>query len=262
MYAIAAPSCVLPANVAENAQFLAHKVQEVGLCFFETKACLAYTEEDLPLHLQSLPLRWHIHLPVDLPWKVGSTLKGSHAAQKALALLTKVAYLRPRYAVLHPPTFLDDPVQQGLLLQEFLQTWHKVSSCPVLLENLQHMPLHTLPESLFQNVTHNKKQEFVFGICLDVGHMLAFEQEILIEKQALLDRVQLVHWSAPGNFDDHKPLSAFTVRQKNILMQLVPLLPQHCTHMVEVFHWQGIEESIPHLQKFLAHGGMKNGHKK
>jgi len=37
---LAAPSFVLPAGVAENARFLAGKVDEVGLCFFETQSCL------------------------------------------------------------------------------------------------------------------------------------------------------------------------------------------------------------------------------
>ena len=45
---LAAPSFVIPAGVAENARFLADKVDEVGLCLFETRACLSYGPQDLP----------------------------------------------------------------------------------------------------------------------------------------------------------------------------------------------------------------------
>ncbi len=288
MYPIAAPSCVLPANVAENAHFLAHKVQEVGLYFFESKACLAYTEEDLPLHLQALPLQWHVHLPVDLPWSVrtsvgkneskrekdiaskpvenaGIQLCGKRAAKQALAVFAKAAYLRPRYAVLHPPTFVQDVQEQGRILQDFLQIWHTKTACPVLLENLQDMPLYTLPSELFFQEAQglvSKKSCPTFGVCLDVGHMLAFGQEEFLKQKALLKKVRLVHWSAPGVKDDHKPLTALEHRQKDTLQKLMPLLPTQCTHMLEIFQWQGIEDSVPLLQKFLAYAGAKDAHSK
>ncbi len=267
MYPIAVPSCVLPANVAENAYFLAHKVQEVGLCLFETKACLDYTQEDLPLDLQALPLRWHVHLPVDLPWKQpgAKALSGVHAARKALAVFAKAAFLRPRYVVLHPPTFIADLVVQGQLLKEFLATWHSENSCPVLLENIQDMPLYTLPVDIFEQASQRGLEKSLpptFGICLDVGHMLAFGQEAFMEKKNLLEKVRLVHWSAPGDLDDHKPLSAFTEAEQRVLWELMPLLPAQCTHMIEVFHWQGIEASFPYLQKYLARCGANYAHKK
>ena len=65
---IGAPSFVMPANVADNARFLAGRVDEVALCLLEARSCLAYDDEDLPPALADRPLSWHVHLPVDLPW--------------------------------------------------------------------------------------------------------------------------------------------------------------------------------------------------
>ena len=91
---IAAPSFVIAANVADNASFLAHKVDEVGLCLFEAHSCLKYGPADLPASLARLPLRWHAHLPVDLPWPTQVTAGNAHpareAAQLALAVLDRV----------------------------------------------------------------------------------------------------------------------------------------------------------------------------
>ena len=47
---------MIPAGVAENARLLADKVDEVGLCLFETRACLDYGPHDLPPDLAALPL--------------------------------------------------------------------------------------------------------------------------------------------------------------------------------------------------------------
>ncbi len=262
-YPFAVPSFVLPGTVAENAEFLAHKVQEVGLYFMEAKACLAYTEVDLPASLRALPLRWHVHLPVDLVWsrRQGG---GAHAAKMALAVLEKAAYLHPRMAVLHPPTFTQDVAEQEKLLQEFFATWQTHSTVPVLLENILGAPLYDLDTALFHGVVQqgagekrkkaSKMQKTplqAFGVCLDVGHMLAFGQEEILQRQDLLDRVAMVHWSAPGTHDQHLPLTHFTSEQKLRIQSLIPLLPATATHVVEVFHWQGICESVEFLRHTL-----------
>ena len=64
---LAVPSWVMAGGIADNARFVAGQAAEVGLCFFETQACLAYEPADLPPELAALPLAWHVHLPVDLP---------------------------------------------------------------------------------------------------------------------------------------------------------------------------------------------------
>ncbi len=239
---IAAPSCVLPATVAENAAFLAHKVQEVGLCFFQTEPCLAYTETDVPAELAALPLRYHIHLPVDLPWRKG----GAVVARKALCVLEKVTYLKPRYAVLHPPT--ATPAEQEKLLRTFLKTWCAASKVPILLENLEHAALTDLPESFFAT-THTNTA--VFGVCLDVGHMLGFGQEYILHAPHLLKAIQLLHWSAPGLRDEHLPLHALTDGQYALVQKLMPLLPKKAVHMLEIFHWDGVEKSWPVLKHLM-----------
>lgn len=241
----AAPSCVLPATVAENARFLAGRVTEVGLCLFEAEACLAYGVEDLPGALADLPLRWHVHLPVDLPWEAG----GGAAAALALAVLHKVSYVRPRVAVLHPPAPSASPARHdqthALLLEDFRKAWYKHSNTPVLLENIDVCDLVSLPCSLWEG-------EDNFGVCLDVGHALAFEQGKLLKNEHLLSKVRLVHWSAPGVRDQHLPLTRWTDEQRAVAEVLAPRLPRDATHMAEIFHWAGVEASFPVLQHLVG----------
>lgn len=232
---IAAPSCVLPGTVAENARFLSGKVREVGLCLYETKPCLAYGVEDVPASLASLPLAWHAHLPVDLPWEAG----GGAAAAMALAVMGKTAFLGVRLAVLHPPR--ETPAgDRAELLRGFAAVWRGQSSVPVLLENIETCSLTEAAQA----------GEF-FGLCLDVGHMLAFGQEEALGRPDVLARVRLVHWSAPGAGDQHLPLTALTPPQRRTAERAARRIPPDARHMVEVFHWAGVEASMPVLNGLL-----------
>ncbi len=238
---IAAPSCVLPDTVSANALFLANKVQEVGLCFFETKSCLAYTKIDLPPKLSELPLRWHVHLPVDLDWS-----NGHNAATQALKVMQKAAYLNPRFGVLHPPS--DQRLNQDKLerlLFDFANTWHKNSNIPILLENINKMPLVNLNSTLFS------PKFKPFGICLDLGHMLGFAQTDLILQSDILKHVGLVHLSAPGKWDEHLDLQQLTDKQYDIALKVIKKLPKQVCYMIEIFNWPGIVKSFPVFNKLL-----------
>lgn len=233
---IAAPSFVIPGTVAQNARALAGRVAEVGLCFFEAQSCLAYTEVDLPPDLADLPLQWHVHLPVDLPWAQG----GVAAAELALAVFARAAYLGPRLAVLHPPD--GAPEAKGALLHDFARVWRAHSDAPLLLENIYANSLADLPSEAITS----------FGICLDVGHMLAYSQHALPRRADLMSRVALLHWSAPGAGDQHLPLTALTPHQLRLARQAASRVPARARHMIEVFRLAGVEASIPVLADILG----------
>ena len=240
---LAAPSFVIPAGVAENARFLAGKVDEVGLCLFETRACLNYGPQDLPPDLAALPLRWHAHLPVDLPWPQKSTAT-THPARTAATLarqiLVKAAFLDPRYAVLHPPK--GSPLMQRRLLAGFAHHWKKHCHVPLLLENVAHSDIHGLGLGFLQD--HD------LGLCLDVGHLLGYGQKNLLFSQ-LPEQASLVHWSAPGDGDRHLPLTDFSAQQMQTAASLIPRFCDTAVHMAEIFNWKKLMASLPVLAALL-----------
>ena len=237
---LAAPSFVLPAGVAENARFLAGKVDEVGLCFFETRPCLDYGPQDLPPDLATLPLRWHVHLPVDLPWpasKSAATHPAREAAQLALAVLTKAAFLQPRCAVLHPPQ--GSPMVQRSLLAGFAHHWKNICNVPLLLENVAHSDIACLGQGFLQD--HG------LGLCLDVGHLLGYGQKNLLVS-GLPEQATMTHWSAPGDGDRHLPLTAFTPGQAHTAAAIMQRIPNSAVHLVEIFNWDRLAASLPVLE--------------
>ena len=242
---LAAPSFVLPAGVAENARFLAGKVDEVGLCFFETQACLNYGPQDLPADLATLPLRWHVHLPVDLPWPAARS-SAAHPARKAAhlaqAVLGKASFLQPRCAVLHPPK--GSPQYQRQLLAGFAHHWKNICDVELLLENVAHSDIAALGQGFLQD--HG------LGLCLDVGHLLGYAQKNLL-LSSLPEQASMVHWSAPGDGDRHLPLTAFTPPQAQTAAALMARFSAATVHMAEIFNWSRLAASLPVLDA-LAQG--------
>lgn len=239
---LAAPSFVIPAGVAQNARFLAGKVDEVGLCLFESSACLTYGPQDIPPDLAHLPLRWHAHLPVDLPWPVrmgAAAHPAREAARMALRVLDKAAFLGLRYAVLHPPQ--GTPAGQRRLLAGFARHWYTKTTMPLLLENVGHCDVACLGETF--------PQEHNLGLCLDVGHLLGYAQKHLL-RSGLPEQALLAHWSAPGQRDQHLPLTALTPSQRHVAVELMARLPGTTVHMAEIFTWKGVAASLPVLGQF------------
>jgi len=232
---IAAPSCVIPGTTEQNARFLAQratgKIQEIALCFFETQASLA---DNLPESLAELPFSWHVHLPVDLPWQIGAEA----SANCALRLMRKAEALRPRMAVLHAP---DLPARGGLLAA-FADLWYARCAVPLLIENIDTCDLVDLTTLIV---------DAELGVCLDLGHMLAYGQQGIMDIPELTSRVQLAHWSAPGGADRHLPLTSLTEEEKAFVRAAAAKLPGTTAHLLEIFDWNGVEESLALLPDLL-----------
>lgn len=239
---IGAPSFVQPANVADNARFLAGRVDEVALCFFEARSCLDYTAADLPPDLAALPLTWHVHLPVDLPWPRKKDAAAVRVAvELALRVFGRAAPLGPWAAVLHAPK--GSPVLQRFILRHAAASWQRRSKVPLLLENTDICDIAGLGRGF--------PAEHGLGFCLDVGHLMGYAQNALWAS-SLPETAALIHWSAPGARDQHLALHRFTASQWHLARQLAARLPRTCRHLLEIFRWQGVEESLPLLRDLLA----------
>jgi hypothetical protein len=252
---LAAPSWVIPASLEENCRFLAGRVNEVGLLFFETKGSLAYTEQDIPLSLAALPLSFHVHLPVDLPWH-----EPERAAKICLALLRKVSCLRnsgvpdgeqpPPHCrgVLHPPP--HDPADSGSAARKLAAFARGFAdrggeNSLLLLENCKDNDLTPIMGPLLDHG---------FTVCLDSGHMLAYGQESLLGNDVLLQHTGMLHLSAPGRGSlsgSHLPLTMLDPAGAGLCRDLVRQVPRQSVLMAELFDWSAIEVSLPMIRSWL-----------
>lgn len=241
---LAAPSWVIPGTILENCLFLSGRVDEVGLCFFEAESCLAYGAGDLPPMLSSLPLSWHVHLPLDLDWTIPT-----RAAGQAIRLMDKVAFLGARRAVLHPPP-ASSGREREKLLSGFVACWKDSGREPsdIFLENTRQCPLVDIEEWLSQNSLH---------VCLDMGHLLKYKQEELLERPGIMRRVAMLHANAVDlknkALGRHVSLRHLDGPGMDIGRRVCRVLPEDAVLMLEFFSWPEIEESVPILSGWI-HG--------
>lgn len=222
---LAGPSCVVPGSIPENVSVLENLVSEVGLTFFDTRECLNYTQKDLPDNLAQRNLRYHIHLPLDLDWSAGA----GKAADDVFRLLDKASFLEPDKFVLHPPEKVDH-------LQSFSELWIKQGLKPeqLLLENIRTSDLSDMWEVI---------QDKGLGVCLDVGHIMAYDQYQLLDRIDLWKKVSLVHAYGREDHAGHTGLGVITESGRKtlegILMEILP----ETTVLLEIFSWQDFLDS-------------------
>lgn len=248
---LAAPSWVVPGAVLDNCVFLEGVVDEIALLFLETENCLAYGEKDLPRALADLNFDYHVHLPADLPWPRG----GEAVAAVCLALMDKVAFLGAERAVLHPPARVGkDAGPCCEALASFAGAWRRAGKDTgnIFLENIRENDLSGL-ESLFAPGG--------FGLCPDLGHILAYGQTNVAVLAALLPegaRPGMLHCSAPGTGKSggfkksaHLPLDVLDAAGTALGASLCASLAPEAVIVAEVFDWAYMKRSLPVIARWL-----------
>lgn len=242
-WVLAAPSCVLPAPVSENCIFLAPEFDEIALAFFETEACLAYTGQDLPPGLAQLPVSWHMHLPLDLPWGAGV----ERVAEIVLELRRRIAFLSPGSFVLHPPQEPDQLAGLALLLEK------------------GGLPLEAL---LVENIAGRDLAQhwqvisgLGLGVCLDLGHMLVHGQEDFLDLPELFSRTRMVHLNAPDPLKParHASLSLLDGRGRAIMTRLLDGLAPGGVVVLELFNEEALCDSLRCLRAAVSAGVGQGG---
>lgn len=234
---MAAPSWVMPGTVLENCQLLAPLADEVGILFFETEASLAAGAAELPAELAAFPLSYHVHLPVDLPMH-----QPEKAATIAATLVAKLEFLGVQRAVVHPPAGENAPS----LVQRFVEAFGACrQGVSLLWENTKESNLLEIATVL---LALNQR------ICLDIGHLLAYEQESLLLVPALLAQVDMVHINAPGEKGQrsrHACLSTMPPAQVAVAKAALAATPPQAVLMFELFRLQEVEKSVPLVRQWL-----------
>lgn len=219
---LAAPSCVWPDTAVVNCRRLARSVPEVGLYLLECNACRAYGPDDLPQ--KTYGLTYHLHLPLDLPWRLG----GEMAFILVEDLLNLTAHLAPWGFVLHPP-------EDRRALAEFLDAWTASGRdrAAVLLENTDK----AAPAAVL-----DLARDLECGLCLDLGHLLAMDHALPVNDPFLAAACRMLHVYSPfgaegpppGRSHAHRPLSCLSPAGRDTLLWMLRhLRPQSV--VLEVF---------------------------
>lgn len=256
----AVPSYVIPADTKENIVFLRDKVQEIALLCFEPS---------LPELADLHPFcgRWHIHLPYLVPcgfYKQGANLDEAAAygtdtrwedcwkyaqsaadieilAKTCIQIVKHCELLAPHACVMHLPN--KDITHAETWLDCFLQTWKK------------ELPLNLLCLENVRNTSYFDYEAPLLGtdcsLCFDMAHALTYKQTACLDSHAFMQKVRVVHWSAPFaenapeyGKDRHLNLNHLK-NHKDYCIKVLKSTPRNATHVLELFSWEEIEKSKP-----------------
>ena len=237
------PSWVIPGSPAVNAAFLRGRAQGIMLCSFEHAPLLP-----VELPASSFDLCWHIHLPVDLPWKQD----GATAGAAACRIMAGAAHLlcASSRVILHQPP-------QPSFLTGFLRVWNEagLDNSTLLLENLPDLT----PDSAKKSAEKIISASHGLRLCLDVAHLALSRSPALTEQavEALARQTDMIHWSAPGSTgkDAHAPLTALDASLRKLYGYIAKSMPD-ALDVIEVFDWEGVSASWDLLRSWRR-GGTK-----
>ncbi|EGB14356.1 hypothetical protein DND132_1143 [Pseudodesulfovibrio mercurii] len=232
-FPLAAPSSVLRAGLAENSVFLADYFPEIAILFFETEACLAYTEEDMPPSLADLPCTWHVHMPLDLPWQAGFET----VWRKIDGLVDKLAPVSPRVYVLHPPTAPDMLLPLADRLRD-----KGVDPARFLIENVGQCNLTRVWDEVVEGG---------YSACLDIGHIQAYGQRDILQLPGLWDRVRMLHIYGAERDMRHWPLRELDPVGQVLLRAMLDRASDF-TVTIELFRKEELFDSLDLLGRWFA----------
>ena len=227
-FVIGTTSFVFPASVGDNCKKLQDIVDEVSIVMFETNSCLKYNEKDLLPWLIDLDLSYNIHLPLDLPWEKGT--KKVFEVIKQLVDMTQ--FLSPRSYVLHPPynaklfsSLIELIDNNNMVLDKFF------------IENTEENNLINIWETI---------KSTPLNVCLDIGHLIEYNQYMLLDIDGLFKKVGMLHLYTPHQ-RRHRSLKELREEDIPLLKNILEQTKPGATIILEVFNYNDLISSLDFL---------------
>jgi len=236
--ALAVTSHLWECSLAENLNRISRwdlPIRQVGLLFYECAPSLGYAPEEF---FALTGLCAHAHLPMDLPWE-----EGAQAVWDIICrLMEKPVQCRLWGGVLHPPEDVSLLADVGALWRRTEPGWR------LMVENVPSQDLRAHWPVI---------REMDLPVCLDVGHLMAFGQEWMLEEPELPGRVELVHFYAPGRAPGvhvHLPLSELTAPQAIRVRRILDMAPAAAPILFEVFSYAHLVDSLERFYQLDMEG--------
>jgi len=237
---------VLPADVSENVGFLAERIDDIQLLFFESASQAALPHKVDVSYLKSVAsehnVTYTVHLPTDLSLGSSKQVHRDQAVEEILRVMDELAPLAPQAFDLH----LN--IESGIEKVVWLENLHKSFSdltgrlgldrSRIAVENIDY------PFSIVRPLV----LEHGFSLCLDIGHALRYgeDADLLIEDIPLAKHI---HFHGVEGGRDHQEISS---TQEDLCRDLGDaLVTKKYTGVltVEVYSPGALEKSLQELSR-------------
>jgi len=247
---IGATSFVIPAGIEENVRYLADKVDDIQLLYFESPSqCRMPQKVDVNL-LQGLAqehdLSYTVHLPTDIGPGSNSADIRQQAVDEIVRLLEELAPLRPLCHDLHLAWQPQLGMEQWLAhIDDFLGRLKKGlgrQRAMVAIENTDY-PFRYVRSLVL---------EHGFALCADLGHGLFYgeDQNVLF---ADIAKAAHVHYHGVRGGRDHQALGAEQQACSNRLGHVLHAAGFTGVLTLEVYRSADLQASLQHIAESWLH---------
>ena len=209
-FRLAATSYIIPADILPNVRFLGAYVDEVELVLFESAYESNLPSEETIRELNSLAtgmnLTYNVHLPTDVFVGDPDAVRREKSVDTILRFMDRTMPLDPTAYILH----LDPALPDGTRSDPFDESW--LGNCRQSVETLLRGgvdPKTIAVESLDYplKAVYSVVEETGLSICLDLGHMIRYGQDLERYLKNDLHRTTMIHLhGVDENGRDHKGL--------------------------------------------------------
>ncbi len=242
-------SFIYPDGYAANVRLLAPCFDEIELLMFESREPQSLPSKAEIAALQQLArdfgIRYNVHLPYDVAPGGRNAVQRRHAVEALRRVIDLTIALEPTSYTLHlaygenqrkPDTVArwKDRVRQSL--NQIVGP--DIPGRALSIENLDY-PLQWLDELI---------TEHDLALCLDIGHLLIFGDDLTDTFARYRDRIALIHLHGVREGQDHLSLDRLTRSDKLAVATIL----RNYTHSVslEVFRFDYLCSSLEILEKF------------
>ena len=247
-FKIATTSFIYPDLYVPNVEMLGPFVDEIELLLFESAPVRDLMNRAVLDTLKGLSsdhqLTYNIHLPTDISITDPVEADRYRAVEVLSNIIERMETLSPTSYTLHLPYAGD------LRSADRLRIWSDVAY-----QNFEKMRRSGLPVNRIAietidypiHMIENLIDEFNFGICMDVGHLMLHGQDISRFFRQYSRRISIIHLHGVAGRRDHLSLDNLSV------VLLVPFLRRlqdfQGTVSLEVFSFDVLSLSLRYLEK-------------
>ena len=243
---IGATSFVLPADVSENVDFLAERVDDIQLLFFESASQATLPHKVDVSYLKNVAgehnVTYTVHLPTDLSLGSSKQVLRDEAVGEILRLMDELAPIGPQAFDLH--LNLEPGTEQAPWLENLHKSFSLLagglgSECSrIAVENIDYPFSWVRPLVL----------EHGFSFCLDIGHALRYGEDVsrLIKDIPLAKHIHF-HGVEAGR--DHQEVSPSQGKLSWDLGAALTAEEFSGVLTVEVYNKEALENSLKELSR-------------
>jgi sugar phosphate isomerase/epimerase len=248
-FRVGTTSYIYPDEILTNVVILCDKIEDIEIVLYESDEISNYPTkreiEELAAIGKSSGLTYTVHLPLDIRLGDSDQQIRQRSVDKCIRAISSTALLAPSAYIVHfqdlPPDHLQAWLENlDLSVQQILD--QGVAPRVLCVETLDY-PFHQV-EGLLQRRD--------LSICLDVGHIILYNQPLEHYLQRYLPRCRVIHLHGIRGGRDHRDLGEFPTEALSLLFSHLAGTA-HSRELVvtlEIFSERDLETSLAVLEKF------------